>query len=71
MAGTYDVGGTFSFYFGHHMTTVEGGMVSTNNTEMYDLMRMKRSHGLSRESIHAKAYAEDVPRDQSTVPLYD
>ena len=33
MAGTYDVGGTFSFYFGHHMTTVEGGMVSTNNTE--------------------------------------
>ncbi len=60
-AGTYDVGGTFSFYFGHHMTTVEGGMVSTNNTEMYDLMRMKRSHGLSRESIHAKEYAKMYP----------
>jgi CDP-6-deoxy-D-xylo-4-hexulose-3-dehydrase len=61
MAGTYDVGGTFSFYFGHHMTTVEGGMVSTNNTEMYDLMRMKRSHGLSRESIHSKKYAAMYP----------
>jgi len=55
-AGTLDVGGTFSFYFGHHMTTVEGGMVSTNNTELYDLMRMKRSHGLARESTHFDAY---------------
>ena len=60
-AGTYDVGGTFSFYFGHHMTTVEGGMVSTNNTELYDLMRMKRSHGLARESTKFADYAKDYP----------
>ena len=60
-AGTFDVGGTFSFYFGHHMTTVEGGMVSTNNSDLYDLMRMKRSHGLSRESVHAKEYAHMYP----------
>lgn len=44
------VGATFSFYFGHHITTVEGGFVSTNDTELYDLMRMKRSHGLAREA---------------------
>tara|TARA_B100000085_G_C18560631_1_gene519406 strand:+ start:1793 stop:2965 length:1173 start_codon:yes stop_codon:yes gene_type:complete len=43
-------GGTFSFYFGHHMTTVEGGVVSTNNKELYELMRAKRSHGLARET---------------------
>ena len=61
MAGTYDVGGTFSFYFGHHMTTVEGGMVSTNNTELYDLMRMKRSHGLARESTHFDSYKKMYP----------
>ena len=61
MAGTYDVGGTFSFYFGHHMTTVEGGMVSTNNSDLYDLMRMKRSHGMSRESTHAQTYANMYP----------
>ena len=60
-AGTYDVGGTFSFYFGHHMTTVEGGMVSTNNTDLYDLMRMKRSHGLARESNHAQVYNKMYP----------
>jgi CDP-6-deoxy-D-xylo-4-hexulose-3-dehydrase len=44
------VGATFSFYFGHHITTIEGGFISTNDSELYDLMRMKRSHGLAREA---------------------
>ena len=48
--GTDSIGSTFSFYFGHHMTTIEGGMVCTNNTELYQLMRMKRSHGMAREA---------------------
>jgi CDP-6-deoxy-D-xylo-4-hexulose-3-dehydrase len=47
--GTFGVGSTFSFYFGHHMTTIEGGMICTNDTKLYELMRMKRFHGLSRE----------------------
>ena len=47
--GTDSIGSTFSFYFGHHMTTIEGGMVCTNNTELYELMRLKRSHGMARE----------------------
>lgn len=49
--GSNTIGATFSTYFGHHMTTIEGGMVCTNNDELYDLMRRKRSHGLSREGI--------------------
>ena len=61
MAGLCDVGGTFSFYFGHHMTTVEGGMISTNDPELYDLMRIKRSHGMARESVYAPAYAAANP----------
>ena len=48
--GTSSVGSTFSFYFGHHITTIEGGMVCTNDTQLYDLMRVKRSHGMARES---------------------
>ena len=47
--GTLSEGSTFSFYFGHHMTTVEGGFVCTNDKELYELMRAKRSHGLARE----------------------
>lgn len=54
--GSESLGATFSFYFGHHMTSIEGGIVSTNNEELYDLMRMKRSHGLARESKHYEFY---------------
>lgn len=55
--GSNSLGATFSFYFGHHMTTIEGGMISTNSYELYDLMRMKRSHGLARESENFDMYA--------------
>lgn len=39
----------FSFYFGHHITTIEGGMVCTNNFELYELAKLFRSHGMIRE----------------------
>tara|TARA_R110000851_G_scaffold60526_4_gene139606 strand:+ start:3072 stop:4250 length:1179 start_codon:yes stop_codon:yes gene_type:complete len=48
-AGTLSVGSTFSFYFGHHMTTIEGGFVCTSNKDLYELMKAKRSHGMARE----------------------
>ncbi len=38
----------FSFYFGHHMTTIEGGMLCTNDDELYLLAKMFRSHGMTR-----------------------
>ena len=41
---------SFSFYFGHHMTTIEGGMLCTDNEEIYQLAKMFRSHGFVRES---------------------
>ncbi len=47
--GTFSLGSTFSSYFGHHMTTVEGGFVSTNDKDLYEIMRAKRSHGMARE----------------------
>ena len=59
--GSNSLGATFSFYFGHHMSTIEGGMVSTNNVELYDLMKMKRSHGMARESISFSRYADHFP----------
>lgn len=59
--GTKGLGSTFSFYFGHHMSTIEGGMICTNNEELYDLMRMKRSHGMSRESINPKRFIKKYP----------
>ena len=49
-AGTFGLMSNFSFYYGHHMTTVEGGMISTNSKEIDRLAKMKRGHGLLRDS---------------------
>lgn len=40
----------FSFYYAHHMSTIEGGMVCTNDEKMYQVIRMLRSHGMTREA---------------------
>jgi len=40
----------FSFYFAHHMSTIEGGMVCTNDQTIYETIRMLRSHGMVREA---------------------
>lgn len=48
--GSYGDISIFSFYFGHHITTIEGGMVCTNNNRIHDLSRMFRSHGMTREA---------------------
>jgi CDP-6-deoxy-D-xylo-4-hexulose-3-dehydrase len=47
--GNFGLGSSFSFYWGHHMTTVEGGMICTNDEEFFKLNILKRSHGLARE----------------------
>ena len=48
--GTYGKISNFSFYYAHHMSTVEGGMVCTNDRKIYDVIRIMRSHGMIRES---------------------
>jgi CDP-6-deoxy-D-xylo-4-hexulose-3-dehydrase len=48
--GNFGLASNFSFYYAHHMTTIEGGMISTNNKKFYDLCCMFRGHGLVRES---------------------
>lgn len=40
----------FSFYYAHHMSTIEGGMICTNDQEVYQQARMLRSHGMVREA---------------------
>ncbi len=47
--GTFGQLSTFSFYFGHHMSTIEGGMISTNDEELYHILLSIRSHGWDRD----------------------
>jgi CDP-6-deoxy-D-xylo-4-hexulose-3-dehydrase len=62
--GTFGLLADFSFYYAHHLTTVEGGMISTNDSTLYETLRMLRSHGMVRESTSnelRQSYAERYP----------
>jgi CDP-6-deoxy-D-xylo-4-hexulose-3-dehydrase len=49
MVGSFGHLGTFSFYFSHHITTVEGGMLVTDDDRLADLARSMRAHGWTRD----------------------
>jgi CDP-6-deoxy-D-xylo-4-hexulose-3-dehydrase len=62
--GTFGLMSDFSFYYAHHLTTIEGGMISTNDSDLYETLRMLRSHGMVRESSSdelRQSYAERHP----------
>ena len=48
--GSLGLMSNFSFYYAHHLSTIEGGMVCTNDAQLYQTLRMLRSHGMVRES---------------------
>lgn len=47
-AGTFGVMGTFSTFFSHHMSTMEGGLIVTDNEELYQILLSLRAHGWTR-----------------------
>jgi CDP-6-deoxy-D-xylo-4-hexulose-3-dehydrase len=47
--GSFGWMSNFSFYYAHHMSTIEGGMVCTDDDAVYQQLRMLRSHGMVRE----------------------
>jgi len=49
MVGTVGDMSSFSFYFGHQLSTIEGGMVNTNDKELYEMLLMLRSHGWAKD----------------------
>jgi len=59
--GTFGHLGSFSFYFAHHITTIEGGMVVTDDDELADVMRAIRAHGWIRHMEKADAQAAAYP----------
>ena len=59
--GTFSSFGTFSFYYSHHITTVEGGMVTCDSDEDYELLKCLRAHGWSRFLKDKKEYEKEYP----------
>jgi CDP-6-deoxy-D-xylo-4-hexulose-3-dehydrase len=48
-AGTFGLGGTFSTFFSHHISTMEGGLIATDDLEIYQTMKSIRAHGWTRD----------------------
>jgi CDP-4-dehydro-6-deoxyglucose reductase, E1 len=61
MAGTFGIMGTFSTFFSHHMSTMEGGIITTNDEELYQIMLSLRAHGWTRNLPNKNhiSYKED------------
>lgn len=56
LLGNYGIASTFSFFVGHHLSTIEGGMICTDDDSVADMLRMVRAHGWDRNlSLENKA----------------
>ena len=64
LVGTFGLASSFSFYFSHHMTTVEGGAILTDSREIADLCYALRSHGWTR---HLKLGAIATPESDANI----
>lgn len=62
--GSFGLASNFSFYYAHHMSTIEGGMICTNDDQFFDVCKMLRSHGMVREAYLPETkqrYREEYP----------
>jgi len=66
--GTFGLVSNFSFYFAHHLSTIEGGMVCTNDEELGDTIRMLRSHGMVREALNDETKKKFIQKYPDLTP---
>ncbi|MFC7076796.1 DegT/DnrJ/EryC1/StrS family aminotransferase [Haloarcula halophila] len=59
--GSFGDIGTFSFFFSHHISTIEGGMITTDSEEYLDRNRAGRAHGWVREMESKDEYVRESP----------
>lgn len=60
--GAFGRVGTFSFYYSHHITTLEGGMCVTGDRTLDEMMRILRAHGWVRETADPEGYGRRYPQ---------
>ena len=60
--GSFGLISNFSFYYAHHMSTIDGGMVCTDDKKVYEMIRMLRSHGMVREGENDATKQEFIDR---------
>lgn len=57
--GTFGLAGSFSFFFSHHITTMEGGMIICHDQPLSDLFRLLRAHGWARNAKYIKPESKE------------
>lgn len=67
--GNFGLASTFSFFVGHHLSTIEGGMICTDNEELYENLKMSRSHGWTRNNNDW--FKEKMREDNNVDDFYD
>ncbi len=68
--GSYGLISNFSFYYAHHMSTVEGGMICTNDKKIYELSKIFRSHGMVRESRNTSYEKKMIKKYKNLSPQF-
>ena len=67
--GNYGYASTFSFFVGHHMSTIEGGMICTDDEELYENLKLARSHGWTRNN--SDSFKEKMKKKYRIDDFYD
>lgn len=67
--GNFGLASSFSFYVGHHLSTIEGGMVCTDDKKLYEMLLMVRAHGWSRNI--SKESQEELKLKNQINDFYD
>jgi CDP-6-deoxy-D-xylo-4-hexulose-3-dehydrase len=68
--GSFGLMSNFSFYYAHHMSTIEGGMICTNDEDIYETLRMLRSHGMVREACNESTKAAFIKKNPDLNPSF-
>jgi CDP-6-deoxy-D-xylo-4-hexulose-3-dehydrase len=66
--GSFGFASFFSMYFGHHLSTIEGGFINTNDEDFYHLLLMMRSHGWDRD---LPTHIQEKLREENNVNEFD
>jgi CDP-6-deoxy-D-xylo-4-hexulose-3-dehydrase len=66
--GTFGLMSNFSFYYAHHMSTIEGGIICTDDRTLYETLRMLRSHGMIREALSEEIKRKYIERHPDLNP---
>lgn len=67
--GNFGFASTFSFFVGHHISTIEGGMVCTDDEEFYENLKIGRAHGWSRNN--SEIFREKMKKENKVNDFYD